>query len=140
MSRSTDIYAVPRTTPQTEKARDDQILNAAGGYTFATTDEERLLRFLILGTTEGTFYVSAQRSSHVDAFITITDNETWAGNEHPYEVLALYRRKVNPNAKALSLAMTATQNTICDPTDPLSLNIVGLDANVATAVDQFIRL
>lgn len=103
-------------------------LDKVRSNTFGGTDASKLYTF------------AAQRSSHVDTFITITDNETWAGNEHPYEVLALYRRKVNPNAKALSLAMTATQNTICDPTDPLSLNIVGLDANVATAVDQFIRL
>lgn len=43
---------------QTEQTRSDQVKNNAGGYVFATTDQMRLERFLILGTDGGTYYVN----------------------------------------------------------------------------------
>ena len=46
----------PRRTPQTVQADPRQEKNHAGGYTFTVTPEERLRRFLILGTTGGTYY------------------------------------------------------------------------------------
>uniref|UniRef100_A0A0N5AN79 TROVE domain-containing protein n=1 Tax=Syphacia muris TaxID=451379 RepID=A0A0N5AN79_9BILA len=39
-------------------ARSDQICNAAGGYVFKVSDLTRIRRFLILGTTGGTYYAS----------------------------------------------------------------------------------
>ena len=48
-----------RVTPQSQKARPEQIQNAAGGYTFAVNDEARLRRFLTLGTDGGTYYTNA---------------------------------------------------------------------------------
>lgn len=49
-----------RQTPQTQRADARQVRNNAGGYVFATSDVERLRRFLTLGTTGGTYYVSQQ--------------------------------------------------------------------------------
>jgi len=43
--------------PQTERARPDQVVNSAGGYVFAIDDMKRALRFLIMGTAGGTYYV-----------------------------------------------------------------------------------
>lgn len=42
--------------PQSQSASPNQKLNAAGGYTFVVSDLNRLERFLILGTTGGTYY------------------------------------------------------------------------------------
>lgn len=47
----------PRSTPQSEPLRSDQVENSAGGYAWATSPEERLRRFLILGAEGGTYYV-----------------------------------------------------------------------------------
>lgn len=43
---------------QSEQTRSDQVKNNAGGYVFATSDQVRLERFLILGTDGGTYYVN----------------------------------------------------------------------------------
>lgn len=47
------------TTPtQTERADARQIQNSAGGFVYGITDDQRLRRFLVLGTEGGTFYAS----------------------------------------------------------------------------------
>lgn len=48
-----------RQTSQTKKADARQVKNNAGGYTFQINDEQRLRRFLVLGTDSGTYYTSA---------------------------------------------------------------------------------
>lgn len=45
-------------TPQTERADARQVENSAGGFVYAVSDEQRLRRFLVLGTEGGTFYAS----------------------------------------------------------------------------------
>lgn len=45
------------TTAQSDKARSDQVKNYAGGYVFSAADNDRLTRFLILGTDGGNYYV-----------------------------------------------------------------------------------
>ena len=47
-----------RETSQSEQARPDQVPNNAGGFTFKVDKWTRALRFLILGTSGGTYYVS----------------------------------------------------------------------------------
>lgn len=47
-------------TPQNEKISEDQILNNAGGYVFKITPWQQFERFLILGSENGTYYVSAK--------------------------------------------------------------------------------
>lgn len=46
--------------PQTQPARADQIPNNAGGYAFAIDKWDLLMRFLIIGTEAGTYYVTAR--------------------------------------------------------------------------------
>ncbi len=48
-------------TPQSEKAREDQVQNNAGGFVFQLDCWKRLDRFLILGTEGGTYYVSEKK-------------------------------------------------------------------------------
>lgn len=49
-----------RRTPQTERARPEQVRNGAGGFVFEVDDATRLHRFLTLGTEGGTYYASAR--------------------------------------------------------------------------------
>lgn len=50
-------------TPQRKRTpgRTDEVKNSAGGYVFPVEDKQRLERFLILGTTGGTYYVGEQK-------------------------------------------------------------------------------
>jgi 60 kDa SS-A/Ro ribonucleoprotein len=48
----------PRKANQMTRSRPDEVRNNAGGYVFAVSDEQRFLRFLILGTEGGTYYAS----------------------------------------------------------------------------------
>lgn len=75
----------------------------------------------------------------VDAFIVITDNETWAGHVHPSMALQSYRNKSGINAKLIVMGMTSTGFTIADPNDAGMLDIVGMDSSVPTLVNDFIK-
>jgi len=76
----------------------------------------------------------------VDAFIIITDNETWIGDIHPYQALERYRAKMNkPKARMIVVAMVPTQFTIADPNDMYSLDIAGFDAQTPRVINEFIR-
>lgn len=75
----------------------------------------------------------------VDCFIVITDNETWQGNMHASQALSLYREKTGIAAKEVVVGMTATNFTIADPKDPLTIDVVGFDANVPAVVQDFAR-
>jgi 60 kDa SS-A/Ro ribonucleoprotein len=75
----------------------------------------------------------------VDGVLVLTDNETWAGASHPVQELAAYRSSMNPAARAVVAAMTATGHTIGDPRDPGVLNIVGFDASLPQLVTGFVR-
>lgn len=73
-----------------------------------------------------------------DAFIILTDNQTWAGPVHVTQALDEYRRKVNPKAKLIAVAMVANNFTLADPADAGMLDIIGLDPSVPQIISQFI--
>lgn len=75
----------------------------------------------------------------VDAFIVITDNETWAGRSHPVQALADYRKFSGINSHFIVVGMTATECSIADPKDPKSLNVVGFDSAAPQFMADFIR-
>lgn len=74
----------------------------------------------------------------VDAFVVATDNEGWAGG-HLSQKLAQYRQKYNANAKLVLISLTATKNTVRDPLDGNSIEIVGFDNSVPELVTSFIK-
>lgn len=74
----------------------------------------------------------------VDAFIILTDNETWSGGVHPFEALKNYRKKFNSNAKLIVAAFTATGFSIADPEDAGMLDVVGLDSSTPQLISDFI--
>jgi 60 kDa SS-A/Ro ribonucleoprotein len=73
-----------------------------------------------------------------DAFVVITDNETWHGNTHPAVALQDYRNKYVADARQVVIGMTATDFTIADPTDPLTLDVVGFDSATPQIISEFI--
>lgn len=85
------------------------------------------------------FAWALQQRLEVDGLLLLTDNETWAGHGHPVQALAAYRASVNPDARAVVAAMTATGHTVGDPKDPGVLNIAGFDATLPQLVTGFVR-
>lgn len=78
--------------------------------------------------------------TYVDVFVVITDNETWAHRNTPAQALRDYRKAVNPNAKLVVLACTATSFTIADPTDPGMLDIAGFSSDVVDIIQAFAKI
>lgn len=56
-----------------------------------------------------------------------TDSESWAGYKRPNQALAQYRKKVNPDVKAVYVTLTPYQITLVDPKDSLSWDLAGFD-------------
>ena len=75
----------------------------------------------------------------VDTFVIYTDNETWAGQTHPHEALASYRRASGIDARLVVVGMTATEFSIADPTDPGMLDVAGFDSAVPGLISDFAR-
>ncbi len=75
----------------------------------------------------------------VDGFIVITDNETWQGDMHASQALREYREKMGIEAKEVVIGMTATNFTIADPNDPLTLDVCGFDTTVPQVLGEFLR-
>lgn len=75
----------------------------------------------------------------VDAFVVYTDNETWAGNVHPFQALRQYREKMGIDAKLVVVGMTATQFSIADPSDAGMLDVAGFDSSVPAVISDFVR-
>lgn len=80
-----------------------------------------------------------QQGLHVDTFVILTDNETWAGSVHPHEALASYRRSSGIDARLIVVGMTATEFSIADPRDPGMLDISGFDSAVPHVISDFAR-
>lgn len=82
---------------------------------------------------------AAANGVEVDAFVTYTDSETWAGNIKPTQALEKYRQKTGIDAKAIVVGMTSTGFSIADPEDPRQLDVVGFDTSVPQVMSAFIR-
>lgn len=73
----------------------------------------------------------------IDKFVTITDNETWAGRIHPAEALRQYRQLHSNRGKLVVVGMTATEFTIADPNDAGMLDIAGFDTAAPSVIANF---
>jgi len=73
-----------------------------------------------------------------DAFVCITDSETWAGWVHPFVALNQYRSHVRHDVNLVTMSMTPTGYTIGDTSDPLALDVAGFDGNVPQLINEFI--
>jgi 60 kDa SS-A/Ro ribonucleoprotein len=75
----------------------------------------------------------------VDAFIVLTDSETWAGAIHPVEALRRYRERTGIAAKFVVIGMVSNGFSIADPNDAGMLDVVGFDAAAPAVIADFIR-
>jgi 60 kDa SS-A/Ro ribonucleoprotein len=75
----------------------------------------------------------------VDAFLVLTDSETFQGNIHAHQALKQYRQKTGIAAKEVVLGMVSTSFTIADPDDAGMLDCVGFDTTVPAVIADFVR-
>lgn len=68
-----NLVAANEPIPQTKQADPAQIPNNAGGFSFEISAKDRLLRFLVLGTDGGTFYVNEKKltEQNVDFLVNL---------------------------------------------------------------------
>jgi 60 kDa SS-A/Ro ribonucleoprotein len=86
------------------------------------------------------FTWAMEQKLRLDGFLTLTDNETWAGRRwHPVQAYEAYRRSFNPVARNIVVSMTSAGHSIGDPSDPFTLQVAGLDSSLPTLVTGFIR-
>jgi 60 kDa SS-A/Ro ribonucleoprotein len=78
-----------------------------------------------------------QKKLHVDAFVILTDSESWRST-HPSLLVNQYRNTINPEAKIVNVQMTATHVTNNDPNDRRALDCVGFDTNVPSIISSFL--
>lgn len=78
----------------------------------------------------------AKHYSNIDAFVVITDGETWAGDEHACQSIKKYRNMFEHNAKLIVINMVANMTKITDGSDAGSLDVVGFDANVPEIINR----
>lgn len=80
-----------------------------------------------------------KESMEIDAFIVLTDSETWAGNIHPKQALDRYRDQFKIPAKLIVVGMVSNGFTIADPNDRGMLDVVGFSTDTPTVIADFIR-
>jgi len=73
-----------------------------------------------------------------DAIIIMTDNDTNSGG-HVYQKMNAYRTLTKTPVRMVVLAFSASQFTVADPTDALSMDFPGLDADLVSTAQKFIN-
>jgi 60 kDa SS-A/Ro ribonucleoprotein len=79
------------------------------------------------------------REREIDTFLIFTDSETWAGNVHPAQALADYRRASGIDARLVVVAMVSNGFSIADANDPGMLDVVGMDTATPQLISDFAR-
>ena len=109
----------------TSKDSMGSVLHKTSGMNFGSTDCSLPMIY------------ATEKGLDVDCFVVLTDNETWAGRQHPFQALKQYRKKYNPEAKLAVLAFEATEFSIADPSDAGMMDIAGMDSNVPKILAEF---
>jgi 60 kDa SS-A/Ro ribonucleoprotein len=79
------------------------------------------------------------KEREIDAFLIYTDSETWAGDVHPAQALADYRRASGIDARLVVVGMVSNAFSIADPNDPGMLDVVGFDTATPQLLSDFAR-
>lgn len=85
------------------------------------------------------FRAAAAQKYNVDTFISLTDNQTWAGQIHPTQALDDYRKQAGVNSKSVNVAMVANQFTVSDPNDMNCLDVAGFDTGTQQVINAFVK-
>ena len=84
------------------------------------------------------FKYASVNNRDIDAFLVITDNDTWAGDTQPVQALRDYRQKSGKWAKSVVIATASTPFTIADPKDGGMFDVAGFDTHVPKLISDFI--
>jgi 60 kDa SS-A/Ro ribonucleoprotein len=79
-----------------------------------------------------------EKGLEIDAFVVLTDSETWAGPVHPAEALRRYRAASGIAAKLIVVAMLSNGFSIADPADAGMLDVVGFDVATPQLMSDFV--
>jgi 60 kDa SS-A/Ro ribonucleoprotein len=79
-----------------------------------------------------------ERRIPVDAFVVLTDSETWAGQIHPVQALQRYRERMGIPARLIVVGMVSNGFTIADPDDRGMMDVVGFDTAVPQLMSDFV--
>jgi 60 kDa SS-A/Ro ribonucleoprotein len=109
------------------RQRLDDVVRYTGALDFGGTDTSLPFRWAL------------EKGRTYDTVITFTDNETWAGPVHTQQALARYRERTGLPVRSIVAGMTATDASIADPNDPLSLDVAGFDSAVPNLIADFSR-
>jgi len=123
----TDLIAPSSRNRLTRGMTLDQALAATNGMAFSSTNCVLPIHHAI------------KHNLQIDAFIILTDNETYAPSEHPQNALVRYRELTGITAKLIVLGMTGNCFTIADPTDRNTLNLAGFDTSTPEIASMFMR-
>lgn len=82
---------------------------------------------------------AAKKQTPVDAFVVLTDSESWQGEVHASVALQRHRDATGIRSKLAVMAMCSNHTSIADPDDGGMLNVVGFDAAVPEVLAAFIR-
>jgi len=73
-----------------------------------------------------------------DAFVILSDGDSWAGRDHVAVAMDRYRKTVNPDAKLVLVSMTGAGTDLVDPLDRQALGVVGFDGSVLRVIEDFL--
>jgi 60 kDa SS-A/Ro ribonucleoprotein len=79
------------------------------------------------------------KEREIDAFVILTDSESWAGDVHASQALADYRKTSGIAARMVVVAMVANSFSVADPSDPGQLDVVGFDTSTPRLIADFVR-
>jgi 60 kDa SS-A/Ro ribonucleoprotein len=104
-------------------------------------DVERKVYYSNFGTTDCAVPMThaLRNKLEVDAFVVLTDNETYAGSKHPTVALEEYRQRMGIDAKLIVVGMVSNGFTIADPNDPRQMDVVGFDSSAPSIMADFVR-
>jgi 60 kDa SS-A/Ro ribonucleoprotein len=102
-----------------------QVMAKTGNKTFGRTDCSLPMQWAL------------ENGIEIDTFAIFTDNDTWAGREHPHEALNRYRKETGIPARLIVVASAGSWNTIGDPNDAGTLNLSGFDSSAPKVLADF---
>ena len=126
-----------RVTPQNRPADARQVPNSAGGYAFKTSDEVQIHRFLTIGTTGGTYYVSEAELTKVNADIVLRaarDRGEWLVEQ----VVAVSTAGRAPRQNPGLFALAAVAGLGDETARKAALEALPLVARTGTTLFQFV--
>jgi 60 kDa SS-A/Ro ribonucleoprotein len=116
-----------RPLPISPRSRLDDALRCTRNVNFGGTDCSLPMMFAL------------EKRMAVDAFMVLTDSETWAGSIHPVQALRRYRKRMGISAKLIVVGMVSNGFSIADPNDRGMLDVVGFDTSVPQLVGEFVK-